>query len=474
MLDPSVIRDLRRIVGPANLLTDPEELTVYSYDATRLSALPDAVARPATAEEVSRILVLANRAAFPVSPRGAGTGMSGGSVPRRGGLVLSFERMNRILEIDEANRVAVAEPGVITGDLQREAESRGLFYPPDPASSNFCTLGGNVAECAGGLRAVKYGVTKDYVLGLEVVLPTGEIIPTGARTSKSVAGYDLTRLIVGSEGTLGVITKVIVRLVPLPERVETLAAFFGDRAAALRVLPAVMRERIVPRTFEFVDGAALRAAEGYLRTDPPSGAAAMLLVETDGSADSASREMEAIEAICRDAGAAAVRRAGDRAEQALLWKLRKSISPALYAIKPFKINEDIVVPVGRIGALLGAIDAVAARRGLLIVNFGHAGDGNIHTNIMIEESERAAAELAVREILEQAVRLDGSISGEHGIGMSKSAYLPLEVGKDALAAMRRIKRALDPNNILNPGKIFMDPEGGALDPVPGGGKRHEE
>ena len=474
MLDPSVIRDLRKIVGPANLLTEPEELTVYSYDATRLTAVPDAVARPATAEEVSRILLLANRKKFPVSPRGAGTGMSGGSVPRRGGIVLSFERMNRILEIDEANRVAVAEPGVITGDLQREAESRGLFYPPDPASSNFCTLGGNVAECAGGLRAVKYGVTKDYVLGLEVVLPTGEIIRTGARTRKSVAGYDLTRLIVGSEGTLGVITKIVVRLVPLPERVETLAAFFGDRGAALRVLPDTTKKRIVPRTFEFVDGAALRAAEGYLRTDPPSGAAAMLLIETDGSADSASREMDAIEMICREAGAAVVRRAKDRSEQALLWKLRKAISPALYAIKPVKINEDIVVPVDRIGAMLGAIDAAAARHGLLIVNFGHAGDGNIHTNIMIEERERAAAELAVREILETAVRLDGSISGEHGIGMCKSAYLPLEVGKDALAVMKRIKQALDPNTVLNPGKIFIDPERGAFDPSSGRGTGNAE
>ena len=474
MLDPSVIRDLRKIVGPANLLTEPEELTVYSYDATRLTAVPDAVARPATAEEVSRILLLANRKKFPVSPRGAGTGMSGGSVPRRGGIVLSFERMNRILEIDEANRVAVAEPGVITGDLQREAESRGLFYPPDPASSNFCTLGGNVAECAGGLRAVKYGVTKDYVLGLEVVLPTGEIIRTGARTRKSVAGYDLTRLIVGSEGTLGVITKIVVRLVPLPERVETLAAFFGGRGAALRVLPDTTKKRIVPRTFEVVDGAALRAAEGYLRTDPPSGAAAMLLIETDGSADSASREMDAIEMICREAGAAAVRRAKDRSEQALLWKLRKAISPALYAIKPVKINEDIVVPVDRIGAMLGAIDAAAARHGLLIVNFGHAGDGNIHTNIMIEERERAAAELAVREILETAVRLDGSISGEHGIGMCKSAYLPLEVGKDALAVMKRIKQALDPNTVLNPGKIFIDPERGAFDPSSGRGTGNAE
>ena len=459
MLEPSVIRDLRKIVGAVNLLTETEELTVYAYDATRLAAVPDAVARPATAEEVSRLLLLANRTPFAVVPRGAGTGMSGGSVPLRGGVVLSFERMNRIVEIDEPNRVAVAEPGVITGDLQREAEARGLFYPPDPASSAFCTIGGNVAECAGGLRAVKYGVTKDYVLGLEVVLPTGEIIRTGARTAKSVAGYDLTRLLIGSEGTLGVVTKIIIRLLPLPERVETLAAFFHDRSASLAVLPAVTARRIMPRTLEFVDGAALGAAERHLKV-PPSGAAAMLLIETDGATETAFREIGEIEAICRDAGAFEVRRARDRQEQAALWKLRKSISPALYAIKPVKISEDIVVPVSRIAASLDAIDRVAARHGLLIVNFGHAGDGNIHTNVMLEEHERKKAEQAVREILETVIGLQGSITGEHGIGISKAAYLPIEAGKDALAVMKKIKDALDPNHILNPGKIFLDGEGG--------------
>jgi glycolate oxidase len=460
MLSPSVISDLRRIVGPSNLFTEPEELTVYSYDATRRSALPGAVARPVTAEEISRILKLANAERFPVVPRGAGTGMSGGSVPHRGGVVLSFERMDRIKEIDEADRLAVVQPGVITGDLQREVESRGLFYPPDPASSNFCTIGGNVAECAGGLRAVKYGVTRDYVLGLEVVLPTGEIIRTGARTVKSVAGYDLTRLIVGSEGTLGVVTEIILRLLPLPERVETLAAFFPAMKAALSVLPRITETRVLPRTLEFADRSALRAAEGYLEQDLSHGANAMLLIETDGPAESALREMGEIEALCKEAGAGELARPRDRTEQEGIWKFRKSISPALYALKPVKINEDIVVPLGRLAAMLDAIETVARRHGLLIVNFGHAGDGNIHTNIMIDEEERPKAELAVREILEETVRLDGSITGEHGIGLSKSAYLSLEVGKDALSAMQRIKGALDPNNILNPGKIFLNPEGG--------------
>jgi glycolate oxidase len=435
---------------------DPEELTVYSYDATRMTSLPWAVARPAEAREVSQILQLANRERFPVVPRGAGTGMSGGSVPVQGGVVLSFERMNRIVGIDGETMTAVVEPGVITGDLQREAERLGLFYPPDPASSAFCTIGGNVAECAGGLRAVKYGVTRDYILGLEVVLPTGEVIRTGARTLKSVAGYDLTRLIIGSEGTLGVVTQIILRLVPLPEAVRTLAAFFPDAAAAASVLPLITAARIVPRAVEFVDRGALRAVESYLKTDVSGGAGAMLLIETDGPEEAADRERDALENICRQAGATGITCAATKEEQARLWKLRKSISPALYALKPRKLNEDVVVPVSRIPALLQEVDAIAARFGLLVVTFGHAGDGNVHVNVMHDDGERQKAEQAVREVFETVVRLQGSITGEHGVGLAKAAYLPLEAGPHAIAAMKRIKQALDPNNILNPGKIFLD------------------
>jgi glycolate oxidase len=454
-LDRSVIKALRNIVGPANLFTGPEELVVYSYDATRAASLPGAVARPFSAEEVSRIVTLANQERFPVVPRGAGTGMSGGSVPVQGGVVLSFERMDRILELDEQDRIAVVQPGVITGDLQREAESRGLFYPPDPASAPFCTIGGNVAECAGGLRAVKYGVTRDYVLGLEVVLPTGEIIRTGARTLKSVAGYDLTRLIIGSEGTLGIVTEITVRLLPLPESVHTLAAWFPDAGTAASVLSGMAARRILPRAFELVDGASLRAVARYLKSDIPSGADAMLLIETDGPEAAAGQEIKAIEDICRQTGATVVVRARNKQEQDRLWTMRKSISPALNALKPKKINEDIVVPVSRIPGLLREIGAIAARYGVLIACFGHAGDGNIHVNVMLEESERPRAEAAVKEVLTAVVRMRGSISGEHGIGISKAAYLPMEAGPAALAVMKRIKQALDPNGILNPGKIFL-------------------
>jgi len=457
MLKTSVLKELAKIVGSANLLTSPEELTVYSYDATGRESLPWAVARPIQAVEVSRILNLANRERFPIVPRGAGTGMSGGSVPSQGGVVLSFERMNKIIEINEEDFLAVVEPGVVTGELQRAVEAKGLFYPPDPASHQFCTIGGNVAECAGGLRAVKYGVTKDYVLGLEVVLPTGEIINTGARTVKSVAGYDLTKLIVGSEGTLGVVTKIIVRLLPLPESVRTLAAFFNSVDEAAVAASKILANRIMPRALELVDQAALRAVEAYLKEDLSGGAGAMVLVEVDGAAESTERESGRVADILIQSGALRVIPADSPAEREHLWKARRSISPALYAIKPKKVNEDIVVPRSRIAEILREIGKIAKMHDLLIVNFGHAGDGNIHTNILVDEADLPRAETAVREIFEATLRLGGSISGEHGIGMTKAAYLPLEAGPGALAAMQRIKRALDPNNILNPGKIFLEP-----------------
>jgi glycolate oxidase len=455
MLKPSLLKELKLIVGPANITTTSEELIVYSYDATQRESLPWAVVRPATSREIADIVKLANRELFPVVPRGAGSGMSGGSVPIQGGVVLSLERMNHILEIDEENFIAVVEPGVVTGDLQHEVESRGLFYPPDPASHKFCTMGGNVAECAGGLRAVKYGVTKDYVLGLEVVLPTGDIIKTGARTAKSVAGYDLTKLIVGSEGTLGIATKIIVKLLPLPETVLTLAAFFNDLPAAAKTASAIMESGVLPRALEIVDQAALRAVEGYLKEDVSQGAAAMLLAEADGPAESAKREADRIAEIMIRNGAVRVSQAGSDVEREQLWKARRAISPALYTIKPKKLNEDIVVPRSRIADSLKEISAIAERHGLLIVNFGHAGDGNIHSNIMYDEADRAKAEMAVQEIFAATLRLGGSITGEHGIGLSKAAYLPMEVGPEAIDAMRRIKNALDPNAILNPGKIFL-------------------
>jgi glycolate oxidase len=460
MLKPSVIKELKNIVGAGHLYTVAEELVAYSYDATRKEVLPWAVARPSRAEEVAAILLLANREGFPVVPRGAGTGMSGGSVPVQGGVVLSLERMDRILEVNEEDLLAVVEPGVVTGELQRVVEARGLFYPPDPASHQVCTIGGNVAECAGGLRAVKYGVTKDYVLALEVVLPTGEIIRTGARTAKSVAGYDLTKLMVGSEGTLGVATKITLKLLPLPESVLTLSAFFPDIDSAARAASGIIKERVLPRALELVDRASLGAAEQYLKEDLSGGAAAMLLIEVDGTRESAAREMDHVTSVVSRCNVTRMQQARDAVEREGLWRLRRSISPALYTIKPRKLNEDIVVPRSKIPDILREIESIAARHGLLIANFGHAGDGNIHTNIMIDDADLPKAELAVKEIFAATLKLEGSISGEHGIGLSKAAYLPMEVSPAALLAMKKIKQALDPNNILNPGKIFVNAECG--------------
>lgn len=456
MLKPSIVRELRKIVGSDHVLTAPEELVAYSYDATRIESLPWVVVRPETAREISDIVLLANRELFPIVARGAGSGMSGGSVPICGGMALSLERMNRILEIDENDLIAVVEPGVITGFLQQEVEARGLFYPPDPASRDFCTIGGNIAECAGGLRAVKYGVTRDYVLGLEVVLPTGEIIRTGAMTMKSVAGYDLTRLIVGSEGTLGIVTKATLRLLPLPEDVMTISAFFETVNQAASACQKIIASRIIPRAMEFMDSVALRAVEQYLHQNISGGAGAMILVELDGPACAIEKEARRSVTILEEAGALRIETASDYEGRERLWKARRAISPALYAIKPRKINEDIVVPRGRLSDILYELSAIASRHGLLIANFGHAGDGNIHTNIMIDEDETVKAEAAVKEIFQAVIGMNGSISGEHGIGLTKAAYLPMETGSNAILTMKKIKKALDPNNIMNPGKIFLD------------------
>ncbi|MFA5074190.1 MAG: FAD-linked oxidase C-terminal domain-containing protein [Nitrospirota bacterium] len=456
MLKPQIIHALQSIAGRAFVTTDTEDLVAYSYDATQQKSLPEVVVQPETTEQISEIMKLANRELIPVVPRGAGTGMSGGSVPVHGGIVLSLASMDRILEINEKDMLAVVEPGVITGNFQREVEAKGLFYPPDPASHDTSTIGGNVAECAGGLRAVKYGVTKDYILGLEVVLPTGEIIRTGARTIKSVAGYDLTRLFTGSEGTLGIITKITLKLLPLPESIKTLSAFFPAVHSAATTVLQIIANRITPRAMELIDRTSLQAVGQYLQQDPAEGAAALLLVEVDGDAISVKREADTISAIMHTAGGFNIRFAESGEEREQLWKTRRSISPALYLLKPKKVNEDIVVPRSKIPDILKEITEISERYGLLIANFGHAGDGNIHTNIMIEEHETAKAESAVREIFAATLRLGGSISGEHGIGTAKAAYLPMELDADTLGAMKRIKQALDPNGILNPGKIFLD------------------
>ena len=456
MLTSTIKEELKKIFGEGNVSCSREDLLCYSYDATNSMRLPEAVVFPSCAEEVSSIMKLANSEGFSVTPRGAGTGFSGGSVPVEGGVVMSFERMKRILSIDTDNLTAVVEPGVNTWEFQQEVESRGLFYPPDPTSLKFSTIGGNIAECAGGPRAVKYGVTKDYVLGLEVVLPTGEIIKTGAATVKGVVGYDLTKLIVGSEGTLGIVTKATLRLLPLPEHTITSLAVFSSLKGAAQSVSDIIREKVIPSTLEFIDSTSLRCVEQYAKIGLPA-AGAVLLIEVDGSAQAAQKEAQKVREVCMSNGAVSVNAANGKNEVKDLWKARRAISASLYRIRPNKINEDIVVPRASIPALIAGIEEISGSLGILIACFGHAGDGNVHVNVMYDKGdpkEAATAERAVEEVFKLTLGLGGTISGEHGVGIAKAKYIGMELSPAVIGLMKEIKKTFDPNGVLNPGKIF--------------------
>ena len=414
---------------------------------------------PASTAEVAHIVQRCAAHGVPFVPRGAGTGYTGGAVPLRGGVVISLERMNRILEIDEQNLIAVVEPNVITGDLQDAVETLGLFYPPDPASLKQSTIGGNVAECAGGPRAFKYGTTKRYVLGVEAVLPTGEVIEAGGKVVKNVVGYDLTQLLVGSEGTLAIITKVILRLVPRPPFQATLRASFSDVRSAVEAVTGVIRNRVVPAALELIDGESLRAVADHLQ-DPsiaPAGAGAVLIVEVDGTRDAAEEEAARVEDACRQAGATEIVRARDEDGRQEIWRVRRELSHSLRMVAALKFNHDVVVPKGRIPELFSLVERIRSAYALRIPCFGHAGDGNIHVNIMVSPDDRAEVQRAHEAqtvLFEGVVALEGSISGEHGIGFSKAPFLPIELSPDEIALMKRIKQAFDPRNLLNPGKIF--------------------
>ncbi|MBI5681810.1 MAG: FAD-binding protein [Deltaproteobacteria bacterium] len=456
MLSQNIIKELTNIVGKNNILLSKEDLICYSYDATNQKFLPDAVVFPKNAEEISLILKMANFEEFPVVPRGAGSGFSGGSLPVEGGVVVSLERFNKILKIDTENLIAIVEPGLVTGELQAEVEKLGLFYPPDPTSLKFSTIGGNVAENAGGPRGVKYGVTRDYVLGLEVVMPTGEVINTGTQTMKGVVGYDLTRLLVGSEGTLGIVTKIILKLLPLPEAAKTMLAVFSDMRDAAAAVSKIISSKIIPCTMEFIDRNCIRCIEGYLNVLPKD-VDAMLLIEVDGDKDLIEKEAAAIQRICAAHGSKEFKLAKDKKERKGLWNARRAISPSLKKLNPDKINEDIVVPRSKIPAAISGINNIASKYNLTIANFGHAGDGNIHVNVMIDKNntdEAARAKKAVEDIFKLTIDLGGTISGEHGIGTAKMPYIGMEISPAAIDLMKRLKQVFDPKGILNPGKIF--------------------
>lgn len=457
VLSDSVCKALQKISGKSNFTFKKEDLLCYAYDASGSLYMPDGVIFPGSEQEISQILALASEHRFIVIPRGAGSGMTGGTAPVKGGLVLVTSRMNKIVEIDDNNFIARVQPGVIVSDLHDAVEKKNLFYPPDPASSSICTIGGNIGECSGGPRAVKYGVTRDYVLGLRAVLPSGGLISTGVRTAKGVAGYDLTRLIVGSEGTLAVVTEITLKLLPKPEGIKTMAVFFSSMKRAADTVSAVIRSAVIPRTVEYLDHQCIELVRDDIEFKMPDGTKAMLIIEVDGSLQSLDSDFSRIREICISHDALDVISAEDAQQTRQLWEARKALSPKLYKIANSKINEDIVVPVDKIPDMVEMTLDLQKSSGLKVVSFGHAGDGNIHCNIMYDKKDRSQAERAqkaVDRLFEETLRLGGTITGEHGVGITKLAYLEKETGKIPIDIMKGIKNVFDPLNILNPGKIF--------------------
>lgn len=453
-----LVAALAAIAGPRWVTTAADALLVHAQDALGVGRRPDVVVTPATVEEVAAVARFCHDIRTPLVVRGAGTGYTGGAVPIRGGVVLSMARFTRILAIDEANLLAVVQPNVVTRDLHRAVEERGLFYPPDPASLAECAIGGNLAECAGGPRAFKYGTTRRYVLALEAVLPTGDVLRTGSQCVKNVAGYSLTDLLVGSEGTLAIITEATLRLVPRPRSRRTLAATYASVADAADAVGAIVRAGVVPSALELIDAASLGAVAMHLgRAMAPAGTAALLIVEVDGNEPSVIHEAALAASACHAAGATSVRDAATDVERDRLWEARRELSYALRGLAPRKINHDLVVPRGRVPELFALVERVRADYRLLIAAFGHAGDGNIHVNLMVhpgDADEMARAGIAERALFTGVMALDGAITGEHGVGFAKAPHLRLQLSEVEIALMARVKQAFDPHGVLNPGKMW--------------------
>lgn len=453
----SVISELGSITGSEHVLTSDEDRLCYAFDGQRVERVPDAVVRPADTGQISAILRLANDAGFTVVPRGGGTGLSGGSVVSGPGIVLDLTRMNRIIEIDTGNMHAIVEPGVITAALAGEVDKLNLLYPPDPGSVKVSTMGGNVAENAGGLRAVKYGVTRNYLMQVQAVSPTGEEFKSGARTRKCVAGYDLVGLMCGSEGTLGVLTQISVRLVPLPKYRRSMTATFHTAAAAGQAIANIMAAGLQPATLEIIDNFTLRTIEDYAHLGLPIDAGALVLAEFDGLVECAvAEDGETAVRVLNESGASDVQSARDADERDRLWQARRTALAALSRAKPTSILEDVTVPLPQLAPMLEQIERIARDNHLLIGTFGHAGDGNLHPTILTDErdkEEMVRVDDAIGQLIDAALQFGGTVSGEHGIGFAKAPYLAQEVGPGSIEVMRGIKRALDPNNVLNPGKF---------------------
>jgi glycolate oxidase len=460
MMDKKIIAQVVKIAGRDGVLTSPEDLAVYSYDGTFEQGCPDVVVLPRSTEQVSQVVKLAAQAAIPLVSRGMGSGLAGGSVPSMGGIVLAMTRMNRILEIDQANATAHVEAGIVTADLQTAVEKLGSFYPPDPSSIRESTIGGNIACNAGGPRCLKYGVTGNYVLGLTVVLADGRVLKAGNKCIKDVVGYDLLGLFTGSEGTLGVITEALLRLTAKPKFVRTALVEFPSLEDASRTVNAILTAGILPAALELMDETAIACTEEAMQMGLPLDVEAILIIETDGSDEPFMlNEMEAISGICKEQGARQVKVAQDELERSRLWEARRSVTAALARRTPNKLGEDITVPRSAIPEAVRRLKAISLKYGLPVVIFGHAGDGNLHPNILFDMRDPAQwskVGLMVKEEFSTALELGGTLSGEHGVGTLKRPYMQQALGPLSIEIQKRIKQALDPLNILNPGKVFPD------------------
>jgi D-lactate dehydrogenase len=455
VLSGTVEQALREIVGRDGLLTDAADCWPYGYDNSRRQALPQAVAFVTRAEQVAAIVALCNAECIPLTARGLGTGTTGASVPARDGIVIAFDRMNRIIEIDPANRLAVVEPGVVNERLQRAVGAHGFFWPPDPTSAAVCTIGGNLAYNSAGPRAVKYGTPRENTLGLQAVTGAGDEIRTGVMTTKGVVGYDLTRLIIGSEGTLALITRATLKLTPSAEAKRTLRATYQDIHAAAAAVTAIMAQPVTPCALEFMDRAAIDMVRRFSDLGLSAETGALLMIEVDGPAACVDLSADAVTAAAGVPGLLDMTVAAEAEQVAALWRARKALSPALRHVAPKKINEDVVVPVSRIGTFIDGLDRLAVETGIQIVNFGHAGNGNIHVNLLVHPEESGAlerAEACLHRVFDLVVSLGGTLSGEHGVGLEKRDFIHRELDPATLEVMRAIKRQLDPNGILNPGK----------------------
>ena len=454
-----IAQPLIDLLGKEKVLSSDAELLCYSYDATPLvSHRADAVVLVSAEEDIARVLEFAAKEGLPVTTRGSGTGLSGGSVPVKGGILLVTTGMKRILEIDANDLSATVEPGVITADIHAAVESQGLFYPPDPGSMKISTIGGNVAENAGGLRGLKYGITGDYVLALETYLVDGSKVRYGTKCVKDVAGYNLTKFMIGTEGTIGIFSKITLRLIPKPRSKKTFLALYDDVIDACRTVSAIIAKKTIPSTLELMDSVTINCVEDHVNIGLPRDAAALLLIETDGHPEVVAEEAEVIERACRDNGARTLRAAKDTAESDELFTARRNALSSLARVKPTTILEDVTVPRPAIPEMMAAIRNAAEKFHLTIGTFGHAGDGNLHPTCLTDERDKDEihrVEQAYDVIFDKAISLGGTISGEHGTGITKSKYLPRLVGPKALEVMHRLKAAFDPEGRLNPGKIFL-------------------